>query len=174
MLAGITAREIISSDSEDEVAEVSPPPAKKAKFKFQAKYVFLTYSAIKMEDGTSQQPIPNKEVLFEHLKEFESNGTTVDGLVVAHELHENGSSHYHCHVRMNRRLVTHNHAIFDFMGVHPNVQAVLKINENIAYVVKGGDFVVDNVPLPATKPVKPAKANKVSLTPALNLPKPRY
>jgi len=99
-------------------------------FQFKSKNVFLTYPKCDV-------PLPN---LLAFLSEF---GPSY--IVVASELHEDGTLHRHAYMQFNEPFRTRDKRNFDFNGFHPNIQGARNPSAVLSYVKKGGDFLEDGV-----------------------------
>lgn len=96
-------------------------------FQFNAKNIFLTYP---------QCQVP-KETLLEHLTCLLPGAQ----VVVAQELHEDGTPHLHALVKCTTAFRTRNKRYFDFSDHHPNIQGARNVGDVHNYVTKSGNYV---------------------------------
>lgn len=61
--------------------------------------------------------------------------------IVARELHEDGTPHLHCYLRLDRKVNIGSQSLFDIQGHHPNLQGVKSNAAVVAYVMKDDNFV---------------------------------
>nr|AMN14224.1 Rep A [Chickpea chlorotic dwarf virus] len=104
-------------------------PSANKKFRFQSKYVFLTYPKC------SSQRDDLFEFLWEKLTPF-----LIFFLGVATELHEDGTTHYHALVQLNKKPCIRDPSFFDFEGNHPNIQPARNSKQVLEYISKDGDI----------------------------------
>jgi len=91
---------------------------------------FLTYARC---------DLPKEEVLAHLVQLLTLHQPTIR---VGHEFHQDGGHHLHVFIRLVRKLERANAPrFFDILGHHPNIVCPRRINETIAYVSKGGDFI---------------------------------
>lgn len=89
-------------------------PRDKAAFRFHAKKVGLTYSC---PTDVEDNPIPDAA----SLRDFLAAKFGPSKYVVAEELHENKTRHYHAYFAFDRKIDSMDVALFDFKNVHPNI-----------------------------------------------------
>lgn len=90
---------------------------------------------------------------FEHgdLHSFLGSVKPVIWARICTESHADGGDHVHCIVRFGARVKTRsNHAIFDYMGRHPNIQVTRNIKNVLEYVAKDGSY-TDYGTIPGTQ-----------------------
>lgn len=94
--------------------------------RWQGKYFFLTYS----------QALIDKDELFAFIKSV----APVTAVIIANELHEDGSPHAHAAIRYPKRFSTTNCRRFDFNGNHPKIEICGSWPKCVNYLRKDGDF----------------------------------
>nr|AIY33262.1 RepA [Chickpea chlorotic dwarf virus] len=104
-------------------------PSANKNFRFQSKYVFLTYPKC------SSQRDALFEFLWEKLTPF-----LIFFLGVATELHQDGTTHYHALVQLDKRPHIRDPSFFDFEGNHPNIQPARNSKQVLDYISKDGDI----------------------------------
>lgn len=86
-------------------------------FRFQGRYVFLTYSQVEVNDDNTKQNLANHLMGLASRKPF-------GFCIVGHERHvERGGYHFHAFISFERKLDTSNERKFDWNGYHPNIAA---------------------------------------------------
>lgn len=122
-------------DDEDKVLGESVISDGEAKFRYQAKQVFLTYSQADRLD---------RATLIRALQDLGYHK-----LFGGEELHRNGGRHYHILAEYNgeqKRFDTRNCRFWDVEGHHPNVRHVKNWDRCYAYCAKGGNvFTIGDV-----------------------------
>nr|AIY33282.1 RepA [Chickpea chlorotic dwarf virus] len=104
-------------------------PSANKNFRFQSKYVFLTYPKC------SSQRDDLFEFLWEKLTPF-----LIFFLGVATELHQDGTTHYHALVQLDKKPCIRDSSFFDFEGNHPNIQPARNSKQVLEYISKDGDI----------------------------------
>nr|CCI79627.1 Replication [Chickpea chlorotic dwarf virus] len=104
-------------------------PSANKNYRFQSKYVFLTYPKC------SSQRDDLFEFLWEKLTPF-----LIFFLGVASELHQDGTTHYHALVQLDKRPCIRDPSFFDFEGNHPNIQPARNSKQVLDYISKDGDI----------------------------------
>nr|AGT45380.1 RepA [Chickpea chlorotic dwarf virus] len=104
-------------------------PSANRNFRFQSKYVFLTYPKC------SSQRDALFEFLWEKLTPF-----LIFFLGVATELHQDGTTHYHALIQLDKRPHIRDPSFFDFEGNHPNIQPARNSKQVLDYISKDGDI----------------------------------
>nr|AIY32732.1 replication-associated protein [Chickpea chlorotic dwarf virus] len=104
-------------------------PSANKNFRFQSKYVFLTYPKC------SSQRDDLFEFLWEKLTPF-----LIFFLGVATELHQDGTTHYHALVQLDKKPCIRDPSFFDFEGNHPNIQPARNSKQVLDYISKDGDI----------------------------------
>nr|AIY32752.1 replication-associated protein [Chickpea chlorotic dwarf virus] len=104
-------------------------PSANKNFRFQSKYVFLTYPKC------SSQRDDLFQFLWEKLTPFR-----ICLLGVAPELHQEGTTHYHALVQLDKKPCTRDPSFFDFEGNHPNIQPARNSKQVLEYISKDGDI----------------------------------
>nr|AGT45288.1 RepA [Chickpea chlorotic dwarf virus] len=99
------------------------------KFRFQSKYVFLTYLKC------SSQRDALLEFFWEKLTPF-----LIYFIGVATELHQDGTTHYHALIQLDKRPHIRYPSFFDFEGNHPNIQPARNSKQVLDYISKDGDI----------------------------------
>lgn len=92
-------------------------------YRLEAKRIFLTYP---------QCGCLAKDFVATHIKSL----SPVLWIVIAREMHKDGEPHLHVAVEFAQKLRTRDSRYFDIEGKHPNVQALKKMRECLAYVTK--------------------------------------
>lgn len=89
--------------------------------------------------------------LFENFRDnwvHQATGRRPIDVLVAKELHQDGTPHFHCFLRFEQRIDILANNVFDYNGHHPNIQAARSPKHVIQYCVKEGDFLATfNVPV---------------------------
>nr|AIY32750.1 RepA [Chickpea chlorotic dwarf virus] len=104
-------------------------PSANKNFRFQSKYVFLTYPK------RSSQRDDLFQFLWEKLTPF-----LIFFLGVATELHQDGTTHYHALVQLDKKPCIRDPSFFDFEGNHPNIQPARNSKQVLEYISKDGDI----------------------------------
>nr|AGT45312.1 RepA [Chickpea chlorotic dwarf virus] len=104
-------------------------PSANKNFRFQSKYVFLTYPKC------SSQRDALLEFLWEKLTPF-----LIYFIGVATELHQDGTTHYHALIQLDKRPHIRDPSFFDFEGNHPNIQPARNSKQVLDYISKDGDI----------------------------------
>nr|AWT62622.1 replication-associated protein A [Chickpea chlorotic dwarf virus] len=104
-------------------------PSANKNFRFQSKYVFLTYPKC------SSQRDDLFEFLWEKLTPF-----LIFFLGVATELHQDGTTHYHALTQLDKKPWIRDPSFFDFEGNHPNIQPARNSKQVLEYISKDGDI----------------------------------
>ncbi|CAO98857.1 Rep protein [Chickpea chlorotic dwarf virus] len=104
-------------------------PSANKNFRFQSKYVFLTYPKC------SSPRDDLFEFLWEKLTPF-----LIFFLGVATELHQDGTTHYHALVQLDKKPWIRDPSFFDFEGNHPNIQPARNSKQVLEYISKDGDI----------------------------------
>nr|QFU95484.1 RepA [Chickpea chlorotic dwarf virus] len=104
-------------------------PSSNKSFRFQSKYVFLTYPKC------SSQRDDLLEFLWEKLTPF-----LIYFIAVATELHQDGSTHYHALIQLDKKPWIRDPSFFDFEGNHPNIQPARDSKQVLDYISKDGDI----------------------------------
>nr|AFO38342.1 Rep A [Chickpea chlorotic dwarf virus]AFO38348.1 Rep A [Chickpea chlorotic dwarf virus]CRN04283.1 replication-associated protein A [Chickpea chlorotic dwarf virus] len=104
-------------------------PSANKNFRFQSKYVFLTYPKC------SSQRDDLFEFLWEKLTPF-----LIFFLGVATELHQDGTTHYHALIQLDKKPWIRDPSFFDFEGNHPNIQPARNSKQVLEYISKDGDI----------------------------------
>nr|AIW42772.1 RepA [Chickpea chlorotic dwarf virus] len=104
-------------------------PSANKNFRFQSKYVFLTYPKC------SSQRDDLFEFLWEKLTPF-----LIFFLGVATELHQDGTTHYHALIQLDKKPWIRDPSSFDFEGNHPNIQPARNSKQVLEYISKDGDI----------------------------------
>ena len=114
-----------------------------AKPRFQGSQWGLTYSCPTERDN----PIPDKESLRDKLLDMYA----CKAYVVAHELHEDGSDHYHVFLHTKTRVDKSDPTLFDAFGVHPSIKVINPPGPWITYITKDGDYLIDGCQIPGER-----------------------
>lgn len=113
----------------------------KAKFRLNASRVLITYP--------QAPPHWTKEHVQAHIKL--RLPAAVESMVVARELHRDGSPHFHVLVSCVKKMDITNVRHFDLEEKHPNFRTVKRGKDHFfttaEYCMKGGDFISDNLNL---------------------------
>nr|AFO38352.1 Rep A [Chickpea chlorotic dwarf virus] len=104
-------------------------PSANKNFRFQSKYVFLTYPKC------SSQRDDLFEFLWEKLTPF-----LIFFLGVAIELHQDGTTHCHALIQLDKKPWIRDPSFFDFEGNHPNIQPARNSKQVLEYISKDGDI----------------------------------
>nr|AKE33371.1 RepA [Chickpea chlorotic dwarf virus] len=104
-------------------------PSANKNFRFQSKYVFLTYPKC------SSQRDDLFEFLWEKLTPF-----LIFFLGVATEHHQDGTTHYHALIQLDKKPWIRDPSFFDFEGNHPNIQPARNSKQVLEYISKDGDI----------------------------------
>nr|AIY32858.1 RepA [Chickpea chlorotic dwarf virus] len=98
-------------------------------FRLQSKYVFLTYPKC------SSQRDDLFQFLWEKLTPF-----LIFFLGLATELHQDGTTHYHALIQLDKKPCIRDPSFFDFEGNHPNIQPARNSKQVLDYISKDGDI----------------------------------
>lgn len=113
----------------------------KGRFRINASRILITYAQAPKEW--------TKDLVLAHIQL--KKPTTIDSIMVAKELHRDGSPHYHCLVSFVKKIDVTNPRHFDLAGHHPNFRTIKRGKDNFfntaEYVMKGGDYVSENINL---------------------------
>ncbi|QED42782.1 C2 [Soybean geminivirus B] len=104
------------------------PRTPNASFRLQSKYVFLTYPKC------SSQRDELFEFLWEKLTPF-----IIYYLAIATEFHQDGTTHYHALIQLDKKPCIRDSSFFDFEGNHPNIQPARNSKQVLEYISKDGD-----------------------------------
>ena len=104
-------------------------PSANKNFRLQSKYVFLTYPKC------SSQRDDLFQFLWEKLTPF-----LIFFLGVATELHQDGTTHYHALIQLDKKPWIRDPSFFDFEGNHPNIQPARNSKQVLEYISKDGDI----------------------------------
>nr|AIY32790.1 RepA [Chickpea chlorotic dwarf virus] len=104
-------------------------PSANKNFRLQSKYVFLTYPKC------SSQRDDLFQFLWEKLTPF-----LIFFLGVATELHQDGTTHYHALIQLDKKPCIRDPSFFDFEGNHPNIQPARNSKQVLDYISKDGDI----------------------------------
>jgi len=128
----ITLEDDVITVTEKSLVKAKGPPKKFKKCSW--KNYYLTYPA-------NSTP---KETVFERIKTH--YGANLKWLVVAHELHEDGTDHLHACYALNKAatFTTHTH-LDDFAGKHGNYQATREKHKVLTYCTKDRDFLATGI-----------------------------
>lgn len=99
-------------------------------FRLQARHLFITYP--------QADAIPSAESLLQHL---EGKLPPIQRYVIGEELHQDGSTHYHAYLCLQRKSNIRNANHLDFMGCHPNIQSAENPSAVAAYCRKEGSYI---------------------------------
>lgn len=104
------------------------PPTAPPAFRLSAYTVFLTYA----QSGETSK---------EDIRDFVTCcGKNLEYMVVAKELHEDGSPHIHVTAKFKTKLNIRAANYFDYDGIHPNVQSARNWAHCVEYCKKDGDY----------------------------------
>lgn len=123
----------VESDEMDSVEVVAPEPevpvVPGGPFRLQAKTLYLTY--------------PRCEVTAaECLNRIQEYFPELDWAVVGRELHQDGTPHLHCLIKLQQRYTTRRPSDLDALaGKHGNYQACRNLRRCLEYVLKDGRYV---------------------------------
>lgn len=118
-----------------------PKVAKKKPFRFQARYVLLTYAQCGDLDHNT---------IVERIESLDGE------CVIGRELHQDGGLHLHAFVDFRRKFRSSRTDIFDVGNVHPNVSVSYGTPEKgWDYAVKDGDVVYEGL----ARPSAPTRGN---------------
>lgn len=101
-------------------------------FRIDARHFFLTYPQ-------TDDNIQSKEELLEHLQSI----CTIQEYVVAKEAHEDGGTHFHCYIKLQRKRCIRDPRFFDFHGQHCNILAARNPEAVMQYCRKTADYIED-------------------------------
>nr|AIY33218.1 RepA [Chickpea chlorotic dwarf virus] len=104
-------------------------PSANKNFRLQSKYVFLTYPKC------SSQRDDLFQFLWEKLTPF-----LIFFLGLATELHQDGTTHYHALIQLDKKPCIRDPSFFDFEGNHPNIQPARNSKQVLDYISKDGDI----------------------------------
>jgi hypothetical protein len=103
---------------------------KKGRFVFSAKKYFLTFPKV-------TQPVTNESVIALLNKSFPDE---LKSLLVARELHEDGTPHFHIYLEFKKKKQIRSYSFFDFIfNKHGNYQTVRFKKAVINYISKTGN-----------------------------------
>ncbi|AGU67647.1 replication associated protein [Faeces associated gemycircularvirus 12] len=106
-------------------------------FRFDNKRVFLTYSQV------GQRTLDSIYDFLSTLKDGRGELVAIEYIVVARERHLDGGFHFHAFILFRERFQSRNQRIFDFDGLHPNIESVRgerNVANKITYTKKDGEF----------------------------------
>nr|AIY32786.1 RepA [Chickpea chlorotic dwarf virus] len=103
-------------------------PSANKNFRLQSKYVFLTYPKC------SSQRDDLFQFLWEKLTPF-----LIFFLGVATEFHQDGTTHYHALIQLDKKPCIRDPSFFDFERNHPNIQPARNSKQVLDYISKDGD-----------------------------------
>ncbi|ADQ52698.1 C1:C2 [Chickpea redleaf virus] len=103
---------------------------KTSNFRFQSKYVFLTYP------HCNSNPEALRDYLWEKLTRF-----IIFFIAVASEVHQDGSPHLHCLIQLTNKPNISDASFFDFEGNHPNIQPARNSEQVLDYISKDGNII---------------------------------
>lgn len=75
------------------------------------------------------------------MEELEKELGPVQNYIVAKELHQDGTPHYHAVIKLVERITVKQAKRFDVAGHHPNIQRPRSIKSAVLYCEKHGDFI---------------------------------
>lgn len=104
-------------------------PSANKNFRLQSKYVFLTYPKCSSQ----------RDDLFQFLWE-KLTPSLIFFLGVATELHQDGTTHYHALIQLDKKPCIRDPSFFDFEGNHPNIQPARNSKQVLDYISKDGDI----------------------------------
>lgn len=104
----------------------------KSKFRLQAKGWFLTYPRCNF----------TKEDILTFLK---AKREGLKQILVARELHADGSPHIHAYLYYESKFNCTNERFFDLGSCHPNIQVAKSLKAVQAYVKKDGDYIQEGM-----------------------------
>jgi len=119
-----------------ELAIVNDPPSLEAvpqgkkPFRIDSKSFFLTYP---------QCPLTKEEAL--NLLKTKLEAKPIRGIVVAAELHKDGSPHIHAYVLLQKQFNCQNVKFWDLGNYHGNYQKARDINAVVKYISKDGNII---------------------------------
>lgn len=99
-----------------------------ARFDFNAKTAFLTYSQV------------TEAVTAASLFGYWRHKDRVIKVLVGSELHQDGGKHYHCLIEFEDKMHTRNIRYFDYEGFHPNIARPRNKKNCMKYCIKDGDY----------------------------------
>lgn len=102
-------------------------------FRFKGKHAFLTYS---------QAPPDKLQEYFDFLKNLDYGQHNLVKLLVAHEFHADGGSHYHCYLMWDSQFTTRVTEFFDKYK-HPNVQTCRSPKGVLKYCSKDKNWLAE-------------------------------
>lgn len=94
-------------------------------FRLQGKHIFLTYPRA--------DRVESKNLLLSFLRD---KVPTPIKWAIAEERHQDGGVHYHVLLGYQHRVDIRDHAFFDYMGHHPNIQTARNHKQVLTYVLK--------------------------------------
>lgn len=106
-------------------------------FRFDNKRVFLTYSQV------GERTLASIYEFLTTLKDGRGDVVPIEYAVVCRERHQDGGFHFHGFLLFRERFQSRNARVFDFDGVHPNIESVRgerNVANKIAYTKKDGEF----------------------------------
>lgn len=101
-------------------------------FRIDSKGWFLTYPKCSL----------GKEEVMGALKALRPG---LEQIIVARELHEDGSPHIHCYLYYRSTVSVKNERYFDLGSFHPNVQSAKSLKAVRSYIKKDGDFIQEGI-----------------------------
>jgi len=99
-------------------------------FRLQARHLFITYP--------QADAIPSAEALLSHLQ---AKLPPIQHYVIGEELHQDGATHYHAYLRLQRKCNIRAANHLDFMGCHPNIQSAHNPTASATYCRKEGSYI---------------------------------
>ena len=121
----------------------------------KSKTYFLTYPGTSEKTG---QKI-SKENLTEFLLKNNPNDLKVrpEKYLICQQMYDSGQPHFHAIVVYAKRRVINRHDHFDFLGIHPNIQAIRNMKAALQYLYKQDTSPVTNMDLAQQRRVARAK-----------------
>ena len=121
------------------MAATPPNNGTRARFRFNARNVFLTYSTLERYECGS--PGSFRDAVISLLV-----GLGAKHYVVAIERHQSGEHHVHAVAKFGRKLDSTDCKLFDVFGVHPNIQSARSYGACVAYCKKDANFLEETLP----------------------------
>lgn len=106
------------------------PPTSQKQFRFQSKYVFLTYPKC---TTTAETLLP---YLWDKLTPY-----LIFFIAIATELHQDGTPHLHCLIQLNKKPHIRDPHFFDHEENHPNIQPARDSKHVLDYISKDGQII---------------------------------
>lgn len=103
-------------------------------FRFKGKNIFLTYSRVDQD-----WPLP---LLLDWYKNLDY-GTELQKVLVARELHKDGTPHFHVFLGLQSQFNTRQQRFFDYDGKHPNIQSARSAKCVTTYCTKDGNYLAE-------------------------------